>query len=127
MKEEKRRKEKHYSEDFKLSVLRDYYESGSSLHQTVIRWGLSCYGLIVNWSKRYPIDSKSLSLSRQKIDEIMKKNTPKTKEEELQVRIKELEKALEYEKLRSLAYSTMIDIAEKEFNIPIRKKPGAKQ
>ena len=57
----------------------------------------------------------------------MKKNTPKTKEEELQVRIKELEKALEYEKLRSLAYSTMIDIAEKEFNIPIRKKPGAKQ
>ena len=57
----------------------------------------------------------------------MKKNTPKTKEEELQVRIKELEKALEYEKLRSLAYSTMIDIAEKEFNIPIRKKPRAKQ
>ena len=57
----------------------------------------------------------------------MKKNTPKTKEEELQVRIKEFEKALEYEKLRSLAYSTMIDIAEKEFNIPIRKKPGAKQ
>ena len=41
--------------------------------------------------------------------------------------LKELEKALEYEKLRSLAYSTMIDIAEKEFNIPIRKKPGAKQ
>ena len=127
MKEEKRRKENRYSDDFKLSVLRDYYESGDSLHRTAIRWGLSCYGLIVNWSKRYPIDSKSLSLSRQNIDEIMKKNTPKTKEEELQVRIKELEKALEYEKLRSLAYSTMIDIAEKEFNIPIRKKPGAKQ
>ena len=75
----------------------------------------------------YPIDSKSLSLSRKQIDELMKKHAPKTKEEEQAQRIKELEKALEYEKLRSLAYSTMIDIAEKEFNIPIRKKPGAKQ
>jgi len=52
---------------------------------------------------------------------------PKTKEEELSARIKELEKALEYEKLKSLAYNTMIDIAEKEFNIPIRKKPGTRQ
>ena len=57
----------------------------------------------------------------------MKKRAPKTLEEEQSQRIKELEKALEYEKLRSLAYSTMIDIAEKEFNIPIRKKPGTKQ
>lgn len=57
----------------------------------------------------------------------MKTRMPKTKEEELSARIKELEKALEYEKLKSLAYNTMIDIAEKEFNIPIRKKPGTRQ
>ena len=42
-------------------------------------------------------------------------------------RIEELEEALEYEKLRSLAYSTMIDIAEEDFKIEIRKKDGAKQ
>lgn len=47
--------------------------------------------------------------------------------QELIKRISELEKALEYEKLRSLAYSTLIDIAEKDFNIEIRKKDGAKQ
>jgi transposase len=129
MKKDKERVVKNirYSEDFKLTVLRDYYESGSSLNSTAKKWGLSCYGLIVSWSRRYPIDSKSLSLSRQLIDETMKKHAPKTKEDELEARIKELEKALEYEKLKSLAYSTMIDIAEKEFNIPIRKKPGTRQ
>jgi transposase len=127
MKEEGSSRNQHYSEEFKLTVLRDYYESGDSLRSTAQKWGLSCYNLIKVWSQHYPIESKSLSLSRKQIDEIMKKHTPKTKDEELDLRIKELEKALEYEKLKSLAYSTMIDIAEKEFNIPIRKKPGTRQ
>ena len=51
----------------------------------------------------------------------------KQKLQALEPTLRELEKALEYEKLKSLAYNTMIDIAEKEFNIPIRKKPGTKQ
>jgi hypothetical protein len=34
---------------------------------------------------------------------------------------------LELEKLRSHAYSTMIDLAEQTFNIPVRKKSGTKQ
>lgn len=127
MKKEVLVRHRHYSEELKLAVLRDYYESGSSLRVTANRWGLGSYCRITSWSKMYPIDSKSLSLSRKQIDELMKKHAPKTKEEEQAQRIKELEKALEYEKLRSLAYSTMIDIAEKEFNIPIRKKPGTKQ
>ena len=97
------------------------------MNSTAKKWGLSSNSLIRLWKDRYPIDSKSLSLSRKKIDEIIKTRKPKTKEEELSARIKELEKALEYEKLKSLAYNTMIDIAEKEFNIPIRKKPGTRQ
>ena len=40
----------------------------------------------------------------------------------LQQKIKLLERQLEEEKLKSLAYSTMIDIAEKELKISIRKK-----
>lgn len=41
--------------------------------------------------------------------------------------IKRLRKALELEKLRSKAFSTMIDVAEEMFNIPVRKKAGTKQ
>jgi len=58
----------------------------------------------------------------------------RTKEKELQARIKELEKqkaelekSLEWERIKSHTFETMIKIAEKELEIPIRKKPGAKQ
>ena len=38
-----------------------------------------------------------------------------------------LKKTLEMEKIRSKAYSNMIDLAEQQFNIPIRKKSAPKQ
>ena len=47
--------------------------------------------------------------------------------EALQQKIAALEKQLEWEKLRCEALDTMINIAEKDLNIPIRKKPGAQQ
>ena len=42
-------------------------------------------------------------------------------------RIKELEEALERERLMNLATNKMIEIAERELKISIRKKSGAKQ
>ncbi|MCW3786898.1 hypothetical protein [Plebeiibacterium sediminum] len=45
---------------------------------------------------------------------------------QLKKRIEELEKQLKDAEMRSIAYSTMVDIAEKEFNIPIRKKSNTK-
>ena len=47
--------------------------------------------------------------------------------EELEKRIKELERQLEDEQIRSFGYSKMIDIAEDQLNISIRKKPDTKQ
>jgi len=45
---------------------------------------------------------------------------------ELQQRIKELERQLEDEKLRAEAYARIIDKAEKDLKIPLRKKPGTR-
>src|SRR5436309_1334358 len=53
-----------------------------------------------------------------------KQNT--SKPTELQKRILELERQLEDEKLRSEAYARMIERAEKELKISIRKKIGTK-
>lgn len=67
---------------------------------------------------------------------VMKEETPKpitqsssevSDNELLQDKISSLESQLRKEKLRADAYDMMIDIAEKKFNIPIRKKAGAKQ
>lgn len=45
----------------------------------------------------------------------------------LRARIEELEEQLRHEKMRSEAFSTMIDLAESTFKVPIRKKSGAKR
>ena len=60
-------------------------------------------------------------------EEDMAKKTPDERIKELEAENKRLNKALELEKLRSEAFSTMIDLAEKTFNIPVRKKSGTKQ
>lgn len=46
---------------------------------------------------------------------------------ELENKIALLEKQLEWEKLRAHALDTMINVAERELNIDIRKKHGTKQ
>lgn len=45
---------------------------------------------------------------------------------QLKKRIAELEKQLKDAEMKAIAYSTMVDIAEKEFNIPIKKKFNTK-
>jgi transposase-like protein len=45
----------------------------------------------------------------------------------LQLQVKELTNALKHEQLRSQAYDTMIEVAEKELGIEIRKKRVTKQ
>ncbi len=56
-----------------------------------------------------------------------KESSKPQQERELEQKLKILEKELEHEKLRTRALNTMIDIAEKELKISIRKKSGAKQ
>ena len=48
-------------------------------------------------------------------------------QQELQQKIALLEKQLAWEKLRVEALDTMINIAEKQLDISIRKKPGSQQ
>lgn len=54
-------------------------------------------------------------------------NSEKTNVKALQDRIKELEKSLEKANVMIYGLNTMIDYAEKELKVPVRKKPGTKQ
>ena len=62
-------------------------------------------------------------------DEMAKRSKDSYKEENAQLkkRIRELEKALQFSRLETLARDLMIDKAEEYFDVPIRKKSGAKQ
>lgn len=124
------RKKCHYEESFKLEVLTDYYASGSSVRSITLKYGLSCTRVLLSWLQRYPIDGKELSLSEEVISKHMEKiedrSNPRS-EKALNQRIAELEKALWYANLRARSLELLIDVAEKNEGISIRKKPGAKQ
>ena len=71
----------------------------------------------------YPSDDENNQMTKIETKKETEDSISKDKDNE----IRRLRQALELEKLRSKAFETMVDEAEKTFNIPIRKKSGTKQ
>ncbi|SRR5574343_374834 len=103
------------------------YTGGDEEHGQLLQWMRKLGYLKASDSKKSISRIATHELYLQKKDNLSSKSKPTTERpEDLQKRIKELEKALETAKLRAEGYEIMIDIAEKELNIPIRKKFDAK-
>ena len=123
------RKNQKYSESFKLSVLREYYAYGMSKSHCVKKFGLSCSRLLNYWLAQYQSQAEYLSLPcKPKVEDMANRSKSDYQEEiaRLRQRILELEKSLEFSRLETQARDLMIDKAEEFFDIPIRKKSGAK-
>ncbi len=120
---------KRYSEEFKLSVIRDYYSSGMSKYACRRKYQLSSDSILLYWLRKYGNEEKVVSLQPEPSEEDManrSKDSYKDENAQLKKRIRELEKALEFSRLETLARDMMIDKAEDYFDIQIRKKSGAK-
>jgi hypothetical protein len=75
--------------------------------------------LLRNWKKRYaPQIALTLPVMSEK---------EKQKLEALEKQIKELEKQLGDAKMKNIALETLIDVAEEQLNVSIRKKVGPRQ
>lgn len=122
----KRKSPRVFTEVFKLEVLRDYYSSGMGIMPLCRKWQIS-HASFYQWQKRWPADSKELSLPMETLSKLPKPMLEKSKEDLLNERIASLERALAFEKMRSRAFEKMIEIAEAEEGISILKKDGAKQ
>jgi len=100
------------------------YTGSSEEHANILRWMRQLGYDTDNLSRRITF-GENISL-------MAKKQTTTTKEEEsfeilqLKKRIYELENQLKDAEMKAIAFSTMVDIAEKEFKIPIRKKLNTK-
>jgi hypothetical protein len=75
--------------------------------------------IIKNWQEKY---SDQLHVSLQAMNARDRSDNSK-----LEKRIKDLEKQLEQAKMKNVALNTMIDIAEHDYKLEIRKKSGPKQ
>jgi len=88
------------------------------------------HGNLLRWMRQlgYPCNERTPRITNfhPEAPFSMKTDQNESNPEELKRRIKELEKQLEMAILKAESYQIMIDIAEKELNIPIRKKSDAK-
>ena len=120
-----------FDEEDKIAIAREYVERGCPASEIVDKYHISSVVVLYGWLDRYLNQKVGVSLQPETdIGTDMAKKTKQQLEEALkaaQAENKRLQEALKLEKLRSRAYNTMIDLAEKSFNIPIRKKRGTKQ
>ena len=110
-------------------IVQEYLKSGLSKQKIWQKYTgqINENGQLLRWIRQlgYPdIKSKKKAI----IESMPAKNQDPSDFENLQLqkRIAELEEELKEAKLKAIAYSTMVDIAEKEFNIAIRKKYSTK-
>ena len=124
------KKYKSYSKEDKLSLLRDYYQSGLSKNSFCKSRGIAPVKSLNTWLKVFANEKDLLSLQSEQANITDMSNRSKESYQEengrLKQRIKELEKALAFSKLETEARDLMITRAEEYFDIPIRKKSGAK-
>jgi transposase len=129
MKERQNKAVQHYSESFKRKVCEEYLLTGQSKISLLKKYDIRMKSGIQKWLRQLgyeDIHQKAGYLNSRIPSLATKKTDTSSKTDSLEKRIKELERLLEDEQLRSEAYSRVIDIAEKEFNIPIRKKRSTK-
>lgn len=112
------RKPSYYTNEFKESVVKEVLDGIITKEEAKRRYGIRGSSAVLNWIRNFEY-TQSINMEKTK-------KTGKSLEE-LEAENARLKQELELEQLRTRALNVMIDIAENQFKIPIRKKPGAKQ
>jgi transposase len=120
-----------YSEAFRRKVIEEYLTSNVSKMFLLRKYGIKMKSGIQRWMKLYgyedhkqPVMIKFRAVRSHAL--LRRMNTGKASKKQLEEKIKELERQLEDEKLRAEAYERMIEKAEKDLKVPIRKKSNTK-
>jgi transposase-like protein len=118
--------------DIRQQAIKEYLVDGMTYQQLSQKYGVS-RSTINKWVLVYQEIHNLPRTAKQKTHDLQQmaiKGIPDTTNEEqtsLEQKVALLEKQLAWEKMKATALDKMIDIAEKELNIDIRKKPGTEQ
>ncbi|MDR9419548.1 hypothetical protein [Gracilimonas sp.] len=113
----------YFSDSFKLGVISRVLSGEMSKEQARVYYGIGGNSAILNWMRTFGYTNDS-NPSRPMKDP---SSTISTDDPEvLKKQIKRLQKQLELEQQRTEFYQIMIDIAEQELGVPIRKKSDTK-
>ena len=129
------------SESEKRHIIEDYLQSGLTKSAIWEKYSgqKEDHGRIVRWMREYGYlskhDKKNVTFVtlNMPMDKQPKPQESKPQESvsdfeylQLQKRILELEKQLQESEMKTIAWQTMVEIAEREFNISIKKKYSTK-
>lgn len=118
-----RRSQKDYSQAFKLGVVQEVESGELSYIEAQKKYGIQGASTVLKWLRKYgnfDWDNKTtLKMPKSKDQRLL--------ELEQQVRLlekqkAELERQVDHSSKKAILFDMMINIAEEEFNIPIRKK-----
>lgn len=121
---EGRRQIIRYSQKFKERVLSDIEEKGLTQSEVKRKYGIRGEATISNWMKQY---GKTQFLNRIVRIEMPNEIRPNDVIKQLKNEKQQLESALAQAQLKILAYETMMDLAEKKYNVSFKKNSGGKQ
>ena len=122
-----KRTQRDYTMPFKLGVVKEVESGVLSVTGAKRKYGIQGRSTVLNWLRKYG----SFDWENQTPSNMPKSVSQKILELEQKVKLLEkqkklLERQVEQADKKSIIFDMMIDIAEKEYNIPIRKNslPG---
>jgi len=120
-----------YEESFRRKVIEEYLSTGCKKKALLAKYGIAGKGNLQRWMRLYGYcDSHTKRKQNAKLAIALPSPftmpSDKVNSADLQKKIQELERLLQDEKLRSEAYLRIIEKAEDELKIKIKKKPSTK-
>jgi transposase len=123
-----RRSQRDYSLSLKLQIVSDIEKGKSSITQARKQYGIQSHGTVLNWLRKFG----NFDWENQTPSHMPKSPEQKIMELEAKVKLLEKQKAfLEQQAFvadkKAIIFDMMIDIAEKEYHIDIRKNSNPEQ
>lgn len=126
----KKRTQKDYTMNFKLSVVQEVEKGQISYKQAQQKYGIQGRSTVLEWLRKYG----NFDWENQTPYSMSKDKTPEQRLLELEQKVRLLEKQnsrlkqqSEQSEKKAIIFDMMIDLAEKEYNIPIRKNSSPEQ
>jgi len=119
-----------YSNSLKRKIAKSYLSGEASYGVLAEEHGLRDKSVVkefVKWYRRKLSEEPNFEAQHKEALLMNQSKEADLSASELQARVKELEQQLKRSELKTELLETMIDIAEEQFNVEIRKKSGTNQ
>lgn len=111
-----KRTQKDYSMPFKLQIVGEIERGEISRTAAKRKYGIQGDNTILNWLRKFGTFDWYKPVS------ITVKQTPEQRIKELEAKLSQLEEDNKFKNMKIEMLNTLIEVAEEELNIPIRKK-----